>query len=111
MYGCYKQATKVSGMHHNIILYSKNSRKNTGAQSQSRKPPENRPLLAETAPRHDPGPSLQTQVVSGGNHATDLVTSQRERAHSTFHHAQEVRSGTVTRFFCGPNPISFFAII
>ncbi|KAF9242681.1 transcriptional regulator family: Fungal Specific TF [Penicillium roqueforti] len=71
-------------------VINKRRRKNTRAQSQSRKPPENRPLLTETAPSHDPSPGLQTHVGPGGNHATDLVTSQRERAHSTFHHAQEL---------------------
>lgn len=113
MYRCYKQATKVSGMGpcYNII-YLKNDRQNIGAQqSQSRKRPEHGPQLTEKAPLHDPSPSLHSQIASGGSHATDLVTSQRERAHSTFHHVQEVRFPTVNPLFYGSNPTSSFAII
>ncbi|KAK4869217.1 hypothetical protein LT330_006217 [Penicillium expansum] len=44
----------------------------------------------ETAPLHSPSPNLQAHIVPGSSHATDLVTSQRERAHSTFHHVQEL---------------------
>lgn len=43
-----------------------------------------------------------------GTRVTDLVTSQRERAHSTFHHVQEVSLFAVNMFFHSPNPNQLF---
>lgn len=77
-------------------------------QSQNRKRLEHRPQFTETTPSHDPRPSLQPQIVHSGNDATDLVTSQRERAHSTFHHVHEVRLFAVNTFFYGSNPNQLF---
>lgn len=84
---------------------SKGYRQNIGAQqSQNRKRPEHHPLPVNTALSHDLRPSLQLQTVTSGNNATDPVTSQRERAHSTFHHVQEVSLFAVNTFFHSPNP-------